>query len=94
MVLTIWCSHNILVFDTPKAGFCLNTDDLPKGDDEVAPNVVIEVAPKAGVELPKVGDDEATKTYMDPIGEEAGVLNTPVCVIVVVAWAGMKGEVS
>ncbi|GKB65199.1 hypothetical protein Tco_0921385 [Tanacetum coccineum] len=28
--LAIWCSHIVLVFDTPKAGFCPNTDDQPK----------------------------------------------------------------
>nr|GEW71809.1 hypothetical protein [Tanacetum cinerariifolium] len=58
---------------TTKCTLLPNTDDPPKGDDEAA-----LVLMYLGVELLQVDDDEQTKTYMDPIGEEAGVPNTPV----------------
>ncbi|GKA46498.1 hypothetical protein Tco_0739381, partial [Tanacetum coccineum] len=35
------------------AAFCRNADDPPNEDDEASPKVILEVAPKAGVEPPK-----------------------------------------
>lgn len=49
----------------------------PKADVEL-PKAGDEEAPNAGIEVPKAGDDEAPNTEVEPTGEEDWAPNTPV----------------
>ena len=53
----------------PKPGLCPNIEDLPN-DDDALPKVGVEEDPKAGIELPKKGDEEAANVAMQGNGRE------------------------